>query len=323
MNPYFLRHFQPSRTDMSLLRYSTKCVGQNASGSSHPTWNQNRENTPPPTSEESVAFAWIHTFQDTFNLQEQTWGCWDIQQNVSAKMHLVPVIQLEIKIARTRRHQLLRNQSHLPESILSKTLSTCKNRHEVVALRLSRYPTKWVGHNGFSKSSRSIWISAWQILCGFLATTIEHLAFLPSHCLSWLYACHSLTIIVHHCYHLMKMTPCLQCVKLVVAVLWYYALLNVKNNCAIFKNYEWVLSLLVFVILPCTLFKVYSLYCKMNTCIALKFFILVWYTSLATRLASTFVTCFGLKFVVLFVNIRNASRWCKCCYYNWNNYLSL
>ena len=65
-------------------------------------------------------------------LQEQTWGCWDIQQNVSAKMHLVPVIQIEIEIARTRRHQLLRRQSHSPECLLSKTLSNFKNRHEVV-----------------------------------------------------------------------------------------------------------------------------------------------------------------------------------------------
>ena len=80
---------------MRSLRYSTKCVGKNASGSSHPTWNRSRENTLPPTSEETVAFAWMHTFQDTFKLQEQTWGCWAIQQNVSAKMHLVPVIQLE------------------------------------------------------------------------------------------------------------------------------------------------------------------------------------------------------------------------------------
>ena len=109
-------------------------VDQNASGSCHPTWNRNRENTSPPTSEETVAFAWMHTFQDTFKLQEQTWGRWDIQQNVSAKMHLVPVIQLEIEIARTRRHQLLRRQSHSPECILSKTLSNFKNRHEVVEI---------------------------------------------------------------------------------------------------------------------------------------------------------------------------------------------
>jgi hypothetical protein len=47
-------------------------------------------------------------------------------------MHLVPVIQLEIEIARTRRHQLLRRQSHLPECILSKTLLNFNNRHEVV-----------------------------------------------------------------------------------------------------------------------------------------------------------------------------------------------
>jgi hypothetical protein len=49
-------------------------------------------------------------------------------------LHLVPIIQLEIEIARTRRHQLLRRQSHLPEYILSKTLSNFKNRHEVVEI---------------------------------------------------------------------------------------------------------------------------------------------------------------------------------------------
>ncbi len=95
LNAYFPRYFQTSRTDMRSLRYSAKCVGKNASGSSHPTWNQNRENTLPPTSEETIAFAWMHTFQDTFKLQEQTWGCWDIQQNKLAKMHLLPVVQLE------------------------------------------------------------------------------------------------------------------------------------------------------------------------------------------------------------------------------------
>jgi hypothetical protein len=31
-------------------------------------------------------------------------------------MHLVPVIQLEIEIARTRCYQILRTQSHVPES---------------------------------------------------------------------------------------------------------------------------------------------------------------------------------------------------------------
>ncbi len=82
LNAYFPRHFQTSTTDMRSLRYSTKCVGKNASGSSHPTWIRNRENTSQPTSEETVAFAWMHAFQDTFNLQQQTWGRWDIQQNV-------------------------------------------------------------------------------------------------------------------------------------------------------------------------------------------------------------------------------------------------
>jgi hypothetical protein len=49
-------------------------------------------------------------------------------------MHLVPVIQLEIEIARTLRHQLLRRQSHLPECMLSKTLSNFKKGHEVVEI---------------------------------------------------------------------------------------------------------------------------------------------------------------------------------------------
>jgi hypothetical protein len=46
-------------------------------------------------------------------------------------MHLVPVIQLEIEIARTRRHQM-RKHLHLPECNVSKTLSNSKNGHEVV-----------------------------------------------------------------------------------------------------------------------------------------------------------------------------------------------
>jgi hypothetical protein len=47
-------------------------------------------------------------------------------------MHLVPVIQLEIEIERTRRHLILRRQSHLAECRLSKTLSNSNIRHEVV-----------------------------------------------------------------------------------------------------------------------------------------------------------------------------------------------
>ena len=88
---------------LSLLQSNYKMLTIIESGSSHSTWNRKRENTSPPTSEETVAFAWMHAFQDTFKLQEQTWGRWDIQQNVLAKMHLVPVIQLEIEIARRRR----------------------------------------------------------------------------------------------------------------------------------------------------------------------------------------------------------------------------
>jgi hypothetical protein len=51
-----------------------------------------------------------------------------------AKRHLVPVIQLEIKIARACCHQFLRQQLHLPECRLSKTLSNSKIRHEVVEI---------------------------------------------------------------------------------------------------------------------------------------------------------------------------------------------
>jgi len=41
-NADFPRHFLIPRSDMRLLRsLPTKCVGKNASGSSHPTWNQN------------------------------------------------------------------------------------------------------------------------------------------------------------------------------------------------------------------------------------------------------------------------------------------
>ena len=123
LNAYFPRHFQTSRTDMRLLRYSTKCVGQNASGSSHPTWK------PKLLDDVTCKF----------------WGGHCICLSKASSKH-----------------------SEIPQT----------------AMRLSRYPTKCVGHNGFSKSSRSIWISAWRIRCSFLATTIQHLAFLPSHCFS-------------------------------------------------------------------------------------------------------------------------------------------
>jgi hypothetical protein len=66
-----------------------KMCWQNASGSSHPTWNRNRENRSPPNSEDTVTFTGMQCFQGTFKLQERTWGCWDIQQNVSDKMHQV------------------------------------------------------------------------------------------------------------------------------------------------------------------------------------------------------------------------------------------
>jgi hypothetical protein len=123
LNAHFPRHFQTSRKDMRSLRYSTKCVGQNASGSSHPTWK--------PKLRDDVA--------------SKFWGgsCICLRK-VSSK------------------------HSEIPQS----------------AMRSSRYPTKCVDHNRFNKSSRSIWISAWRIRCSFLATTIQHLVFLPSHCFS-------------------------------------------------------------------------------------------------------------------------------------------
>jgi hypothetical protein len=46
-------------------------------------------------------------------------------------MNLVPVIQLEIEIARTRHHQM-RKHLHLPECTVSKTLSNSKKGHKVV-----------------------------------------------------------------------------------------------------------------------------------------------------------------------------------------------
>ncbi len=134
LNAYFPRHFQTSRTDMRSLRYSTICVGKNSSGSCHPTWNRNRENTSPPFSEETVAFAWMHTFQDAFKLQEETWGRWDIQQNVSAKMHLVSVIQLENRNCETK------VQVHFEAAVVfawvRRLQNTPKstNRHEVVKI---------------------------------------------------------------------------------------------------------------------------------------------------------------------------------------------
>jgi hypothetical protein len=71
---------------------------------------------------------------------------------ILVKMHLVPVIQLGIEIARTRCHQILRKQLHLPECRLSKTLSNSKIRHEVVV----EIANKCVGKNA-SGSSNPTW----------------------------------------------------------------------------------------------------------------------------------------------------------------------
>jgi hypothetical protein len=51
-----------------------------------------------------------------------------------AKIHLVPVIQLEMKIAAAGCNQILRKQSNLPECRLSKTLSNSELRHEVIEI---------------------------------------------------------------------------------------------------------------------------------------------------------------------------------------------
>ena len=72
-----------------LVEIATKCVGKKASGSSHPIWKWFRENTLSPNSDETVAFAWMQTFQGTFKFQDLTWGRWDSQQNVLPKGHQV------------------------------------------------------------------------------------------------------------------------------------------------------------------------------------------------------------------------------------------
>ena len=76
----------------------------------------------------------LDAFQASFKLQEWKLGHQDSQHNVLAKMHLVPVIQIEIEIARTRRQQILRRHSHLPECRLFKTLSNSMNGHKVIKI---------------------------------------------------------------------------------------------------------------------------------------------------------------------------------------------
>jgi hypothetical protein len=244
LNVCFPRHFQASRTDMRSLRYSTKCVGKNASGSSHLTWNRYRENTSPPTSDETVAFAWMYTFQDTFKLQEQTWGRWDIQQNVSAKMHLVPVIQLENRNRETTSHEnseaavafaWVRRLQNTPK--FHKPPWGCQDIQQSVLAIMDL--ANQAGAFGFLRGGFAVasWLLHFNTLHSFLAIASPV-------CLSQF---------SHHCSLLLSSDEddtCLQCIKFVV-VSWYWALLNVMN-CAIFKKYKWVLSLLVFVILPCT-----------------------------------------------------------------------
>ena len=143
--------------------------------------NRNRENRSPPNSEETVAFAWMRSLQDTFKFQERTWGREDSQQNVSAKIIWFQSSNLEIEIARTGRHQILRRQSHSLECGVYKTLSNSKNGHEV-----AKIANKMCRQNAWSKSHNSIRTSAWWwIRCTFLGTTIQHLAsLLPIQCFS-------------------------------------------------------------------------------------------------------------------------------------------
>jgi hypothetical protein len=143
---------------------------------------RNCETTSQVNSEETVAFAWIHTFQDTFQtlrtdmrLLRYSTKC--VGQNASGSSHPTWKPKLRDDVA-----------SKLWGNCLI-CLSKASSKHSEIlqtAMRLSRFPTKCVGHNGFSKSSRSILMSAWRVLCSFLATTIQHLAFLPSHCFSYI-----------------------------------------------------------------------------------------------------------------------------------------
>ncbi len=97
--------------------------------------NRNRENKLKANSEETVAFAWMRSFQDTSKFQEQTWGRQDSHRNVPAKrICWFQSSNLEIEIKRTHWQQILRRQSYLLECGVSKTLSNSKNGHEVVKL---------------------------------------------------------------------------------------------------------------------------------------------------------------------------------------------
>jgi hypothetical protein len=75
---------------------------------------------------------------------------------VLIKMHLVPVIQLEIEITRTRCISILRKQSHLPECRLSKTLPNSKIRHEVVEIanKMCRQKCIWFQSSNLKSKSR-------------------------------------------------------------------------------------------------------------------------------------------------------------------------
>jgi hypothetical protein len=82
--------------------------------------------------------------------------CCKVTTKCCPKLNLVPVIQIEIEIARTRHHQLLRRQSHSPEWILTKTLSNFKNRHEVVELfnKMCRQKCIWFQSSNLKSKSR-------------------------------------------------------------------------------------------------------------------------------------------------------------------------
>ena len=75
-------------------------------------------------------------------------------------MHLVPLMQLGIEIARTRCHQILRKQSHLPECRVSKTLSNAKIRHDVVEI-----------------ANKMCWLKCiWFQSCNLESESLEHVA---------------------------------------------------------------------------------------------------------------------------------------------------
>ena len=162
----------------------------------------------------------MQTFNEIFKFQEQTWGHQDSQQNVSAIMYLVPVIQLEIEITRTSCRQILRRQLHLTECRPTKTLSKSK---------------KWTWgcwdsqQNVSDKLYQVNQAAAYRVLLGGFALLSWVQKFNTVHSCSQanalLYACHRFSIAAHHRCLLMKMITCLQC-NWLQFVVRYLALLN-------------------------------------------------------------------------------------------------